>query len=109
MAPLKILDKVIYPPGKNAGCEALRSAFQNGTLKPRLHVFGHIHEARGAQIDGNGAVGTVHVNAANRSCLRSNQVRKSDRNDDVEIADEVGFGEAPFQPVIVDLLDHISE
>ena len=108
MAPLKILDEVIYPPGKNAGCEALRSAFQNGTLKPWLHVFGHIHEARGAQIDGNGAIGTVHVNAANWPCLRSNQVGKSDGNDDVEI-DEVGFGEAPFQPVIVDLLDHISE
>ena len=104
--PHKILDEVIYPPGKNVGCEALRAAFQNGALKPRLHVFGHIHEAHGAQFDGSGAVETVHVNASSWPVGRRPK-RVGKRIDDIGIDDD--DDDAPFQPVIVDLLDHISE
>ena len=98
---------MIYPPGKKVGCEALRAAFQNGALKPRLHVFGHIHEAHGAQFDGSGAVETVHVNASSWPVGRRPK-RVGKRIDDMEIDDD-DDDDAPFQPVIVDLLDHILE
>ncbi|KAF8068579.1 Metallo-dependent phosphatase-like protein [Lyophyllum atratum] len=42
--------------GDLAGCEALRARLP--TLRPRIHLFGHIHEARGATVhawDGAGA------------------------------------------------------
>lgn len=66
----------------------------------------------------------MHVNAANWPAgPRATRVGvgKADKDEDLVIDldkedgedddddDEVGFAEAPFQPVIVDLLDHISE
>ncbi|KAJ7018556.1 Metallo-dependent phosphatase-like protein [Mycena alexandri] len=44
--PLKILD--LTKKGVRAGCHALTARLP--TLQPRLHVFGHIHEARGAYV-----------------------------------------------------------
>lgn len=42
--PLNILDQVVH--GTNVGCEHLLRACSRA--KPRLHVFGHIHEGHGA-------------------------------------------------------------
>jgi Icc-related predicted phosphoesterase len=44
--------------GINAGCEDLSERI--GVVKPRLHVFGHIHEARGVHEED----GTSYVNAS---------------------------------------------
>ncbi len=44
--------------GGRAGCEDLRAAL--GRLRPRLHVFGHIHEGHGTETRD----GTTFVNAA---------------------------------------------
>jgi Icc-related predicted phosphoesterase len=47
--PLGIMDDVIdWHIGKfSAGSSSLRRLFYGGKLKPRLHVFGHIHEGYG--------------------------------------------------------------
>lgn len=45
---------------KNVGCEELRMKFDDGTLRPKLHVFGHIHECYGYAKNNK----TLHVNAA---------------------------------------------
>jgi len=44
---------------ESVGCESLRRRLEYG-LKPKLHIFGHVHEGRGFE-DNNG---TLHVNAA---------------------------------------------
>ncbi|KAF4602946.1 Metallo-dependent phosphatase-like protein [Pleurotus pulmonarius] len=44
--PYKVFDRVKL--GDNVGCPVLANRLPQ--LRPRLHVFGHIHEARGAQI-----------------------------------------------------------
>lgn len=48
--------------GKEAGCPELAKLLSEGEGLPscKLHVFGHIHEARGAKLDGE----RVSVNAA---------------------------------------------
>lgn len=55
--PQGILDRTMG--GDAAGCEAL-AAELGGRLKPRVHVFGHIHEAYGVVEKG----GTAYVNAS---------------------------------------------
>lgn len=61
--PAGILDRTHT--GKEAGCEALRERVAE--LRPALHVFGHIHEARGTDrregADG-GRGDTLFVNAS---------------------------------------------
>ncbi len=42
----------------HVGCEALRSALAR--VRPRVHVFGHIHESHGRHEEG----GTIYVNAS---------------------------------------------
>ncbi|KZP20295.1 Metallo-dependent phosphatase, partial [Athelia psychrophila] len=44
--PFDILDATLR--GQPVGCEALRAHVPK--LRPRLHLFGHIHEARGAEM-----------------------------------------------------------
>lgn len=44
--------------GRRVGCEDLLDAVRR--LRPRLHVFGHIHESRGREAQG----GTIFVNAS---------------------------------------------
>ncbi|KAJ7098251.1 Metallo-dependent phosphatase-like protein [Mycena epipterygia] len=106
--------------GARAGCPALAARLP--TLRPRLHVFGHIHEARGVYVhlwdrtDGLGAQNvsqmgdaegspieeavaggeqTVFVNASNWAA-GPNEFRNNE---------PVGVGGLGVQPVIVDLLE----
>jgi 3',5'-cyclic AMP phosphodiesterase CpdA len=44
--PHKILD-LTEGDKLHVGCEELRKLFDSGSIKPRLHVFGHIHETYG--------------------------------------------------------------
>ncbi|KAJ6572108.1 Metallo-dependent phosphatase-like protein [Mycena capillaripes] len=113
--PRNILD---FTNGKErAGCSALATGVSK--LKPKLHVFGHIHEARGAYVhrwkdgleqvndDGiilfneaaqekfEGAEETIFVNAANYPS-GPNAFRPGGR---------VKAGGTGFQPIIVDLLE----
>jgi predicted phosphohydrolase len=53
----KILDLVAN--GARGGCDKLTDAVKK--LKPRMHLFGHIHEARGIDVDD---AGILFVNAA---------------------------------------------
>lgn len=54
--PFKILDKTLD--GHHAGCKILRAHLKR--VKPKYHIFGHIHEGRGvSQIDG-----TVYLNVS---------------------------------------------
>jgi Icc-related predicted phosphoesterase len=55
--PMGILDKVYD--GERVGCEELAKAVKE-RIKPRLHVFGHIHEEAG-RLDQDGI---IYVNAA---------------------------------------------
>lgn len=55
--PHGILDRVAR--GENVGCADLREALS--LIQPKLHVFGHIHEARGVQFEEQ----RVSVNACN--------------------------------------------
>jgi hypothetical protein len=47
--------------GEHVGCKALRARLDAGALVPRLHVFGHIHDDRGALLRGA-------VASANAAC-----------------------------------------
>lgn len=44
----------------HVGCEELRNQLDSGRIKPKLHVFGHIHEGYGKQEIN----GTIFVNAS---------------------------------------------
>lgn len=55
--PLGILDLTRH--GKNVGCEELAAALEN-RLRPKVHVFGHIHESYGTYTRN----GTKFVNAS---------------------------------------------
>ncbi|KAF7440933.1 hypothetical protein PC9H_001282 [Pleurotus ostreatus] len=59
--PHKILDQTRK--GINAGCKRLAQRMTE-LHACRLHVFGHIHEATGAQVISDGAINRVAVNAA---------------------------------------------
>jgi predicted phosphodiesterase len=54
--PFGVLDGTFL--GALVGCEELRTAVDR--VMPRMHVFGHIHEARGAAVEGR----TLFVNAS---------------------------------------------
>ncbi|KAI0053759.1 Metallo-dependent phosphatase [Auriscalpium vulgare] len=87
----------------HVGCESLLARLP--ALRPRLHVFGHIHEAHGVQIgewlpacsrpNAEPKEHTVFVNAA---AWPDGDRKRTD-------GQRVPFGEGPFAPVIVDLLD----
>jgi Icc-related predicted phosphoesterase len=55
--PFGKLDYVRYP-NENVGCEELMKRVEE--IKPKIHVFGHIHEGYGYVFDGN----THYINAA---------------------------------------------
>ena len=55
--PAGILDRTVA--GEDVGCEDLAQALQR--VRPRLHLFGHIHESYG-RLE---RAGTLHVNASN--------------------------------------------
>ncbi len=54
--PYRILDKVIS--GERVGCVDLKQAVER--IKPKLHIFGHIHESYGILEK----EGTTYVNAS---------------------------------------------
>ncbi|KAJ7718683.1 Metallo-dependent phosphatase-like protein [Mycena maculata] len=110
--PHEVLD--LTTKAAHAGCPALAARLH--ALRPRLHAFGHIHEARGAYVhlwdrtDGLGAqvvdgareeavVGagpqTIFVNAANWPS-GPNAVKDGEK---------VGIGGLGVQPIVVDLLE----
>lgn len=107
--PYLIFDTTVT--NEHVGCESLAARLSD--LRPRLHAFGHIHESHGALIhdwsaadetsSGNNQESismnqTVFVNAANWPMGPKAQRPGGGR---------IQFGEAPFQPVIVDLLDTV--
>jgi len=111
--PANILD--VVNDGEHVGCEALTAHLP--LLRPRLHLFGHIHEAHGAEIQtyplSNFPSGptsgenmeaeskgdsTVFVNAANWPS--GPNVRR--------VNGKLQFGGPGAQPVVVDLLDSIT-
>ena len=55
--PYNILDRCIYG-GHNAGCTELSNAIAR--IKPKMHIFGHIHEDRGVEV----IDGTTYVNSS---------------------------------------------
>ncbi|HYC56287.1 MAG TPA: metallophosphatase domain-containing protein [Candidatus Binatia bacterium] len=55
--PMGVMDQTVR--GEHVGCQDLRDAVTR--IRPRLHVFGHIHEARGTVVTDE----TVFVNASN--------------------------------------------
>ena len=54
--PVRILDRTYD--GRHVGCEDLRRAVEE--KRPRLHVFGHVHEAHGIER----SAATTFVNAS---------------------------------------------
>ncbi|KAG1821884.1 Metallo-dependent phosphatase-like protein [Suillus subaureus] len=112
--PHNILDKTFT--NVNAGCPALLAHLSEMRGPPLLHVFGHIHEARGAmrypwtQVEEDqdssnaestpplGTRDTIMVNAANQPLGR--QAIKPGPG-----GQRIPCGGPGFQPIIVDLLD----
>lgn len=104
--PKGVFDTVLS--GESVGCETLTAKLP--ALRPRLHIFGHIHEDHGAVVhdwsNPTGVAGpsistdrTVFVNAANYpagSLARNPDGRRN-----------FTPGTGAFQPVIVDLLDRV--
>ena len=91
--PHGTLDTVLS--GEHVGCEALARTLP--TLRPRLHVFGHIHEAHGAVVkQWDADADTVCVNPA--AWPMGPRARGADGM-------PVPFGTGPFSPVVVDLLE----
>ncbi len=56
--PMGTLDRTAS--GENAGCEELRNRIAGMGAPPKLHIFGHIHEARGIEHKSR----TTYVNAS---------------------------------------------
>jgi hypothetical protein len=110
--PADILDTVYS--GERVGCETLTAHLP--LLRPRLHLFGHIHEAHGALIktyplSTNSPSGPTTLNATEPDS-------KADRTVFVNAANwptghiyrgpgKLQFGGPGCQPVVVDLLDTI--
>ncbi|KAG2035882.1 Metallo-dependent phosphatase-like protein [Suillus americanus] len=112
--PHNVLDKTFT--NVNAGCPALLAHLSKMRGPPLLHVFGHIHEARGAmrypwlQVEEDqdssnaectpplGMKETIMVNAANQPLGRQ-AIRPGPGGQ------RIPCGGPGFQPIIVDLLD----
>ncbi|KAF9044976.1 Metallo-dependent phosphatase-like protein, partial [Panaeolus papilionaceus] len=114
--PFSILDKTHS--GEQVGCEALLERIKE--LRPRLSLFGHIHEGRGGEVWGWRAHSptstrdsevpdnyTIFVNGASwpagPRAARARQASKS-QNQGGGVP-RSHFGGLGFQPVIIDLLD----
>lgn len=85
--PYKILDQTSQ--GAHLGCDILRREVL-GRLRPRVHVFGHVHEGRGTWVE----EGIVFVNASSNT--RGTYVR-----DDVNRITHVTIGIR--DPIVHDL------
>ena len=104
--PYGILDRIARD-SRHVGCDRLRA--RTAQIRPRLHVWGHIHEDRGVVVDdgseeskmeimpmltegeeGDGVpTGTVYVNAANAGTFARPRL----------------WGIKEYQPIVVDLWD----
>lgn len=104
--PFGVLDETTD--GSEVGCEALRSRLAH--LQPRLHLFGHIHEAHGVEVgewskspstaddDSKAVKQTVFVNGANWPAgHRATAMYYR--------GTPIPFAGPGFQPVVVDLLE----
>lgn len=100
--PHGILDKSLV--NVKRGCETLTEALSS--LRPRIHVFGHVHKAHGVEVktwteterktdDKNASNVTIFVNAANQPAGPKAKAHGG----------PISFGMKGFQPVVVDLLD----
>ena len=99
----------------DTGCVALRARLSD--LRPKLHIFGHIHEAHGAHIHVWDSSEPPSVQAGEEIVLNDNiQDPNLDHTVFVNAANwpsgkrvrrdswgRTGFGKAGFQPVVVDL------
>lgn len=125
--PLENFEEVLS--GFKAGCEALRARLPE--LRPRMHLFGHIHEAHGAHIHTwdpafNNAPPTIQNSDSSMSSDdRPESTEESSpgeaalektvfinaaswpmgRNAFRRDGDRPPFGGPGFQPVVVDLKD----
>ncbi|KAF8521259.1 Metallo-dependent phosphatase-like protein [Hysterangium stoloniferum] len=103
--PHGVLDATIG--GAHVGCADLAGRLH--AVRPRLHVFGHIHEARGVEVrdwphggDTVGSQRTLHVNAATSPLgPKAGALRKRGLS--------VGAGGPGWQPIIVDVFDPAVE
>jgi len=101
--------------GEPVGCEALRARLPK--LRPRLHLFGHIHEARGANISKWDVLGDLVTLQTSSEYDAEDVVQENPQDAETTVfvnasAWPMGrgrrttkFGGLGFQPVIVDLLD----
>jgi len=96
--PYSVLDRVQF--GAKVGCEVLQERIN--AIKPKLHVFGHIHEDRGVQISNwsAGEDATVFVNAAN---MPSGEKWATERRASGRARTDL------LPPIIVDLFDPATE
>jgi len=98
--PFQILD--IGRGNERAGCKAL--AARVALMRPKLHVFGHIHEDHGALLHewtseaSPSDERTVFVNAANKPAGPKSVTSSGNR---------ISFGTGLYAPVIVDLYDSL--
>jgi len=112
--PHKILDKTNR--GGDVGCEALAARLPS--LRPRLHVFGHVHEDHGAVIydwaphasalTPNNAVATTTDAPEHTVFVNASAWPSGERAHWASIY-PIPFGAGPFAPVIVDLLDNVPD
>ncbi|KAJ6491262.1 Metallo-dependent phosphatase-like protein, partial [Mycena vitilis] len=98
-----------------AGCPALAARLP--ALRPRLHVFGHIHEARGAYVHVWSRPGNLGAQNASQTAdtspdIGEEVIPEGEQTVFVNAAnwpagpnESVGIGGLGVQPVIVDLLD----
>ena len=91
--PYGILDKIMS--GRHVGCDRL--LLRTRQIQPRLHVWGHIHEDRGAVASEsleapNNQKDTLYVNAANAGTFHRPRL----------------WGTDVYQPIVVDLKDKLQ-
>ncbi|KAJ4471488.1 Metallo-dependent phosphatase-like protein [Lentinula aciculospora] len=114
--PRNILDRTNR--GDFPGCSALAAALLH--LRPRLHLFGHIHEAHGAHIHSwsKGNVGNVQNYVETDDPMTGHYLDEDD-NDVTVFVNAANwpmgqrkleyqtntFGGSGFRPVVVDMLD----
>jgi hypothetical protein len=115
--------------GAAVGCEILRARLDSGSLRPRLHLFGHIHEAHGAILRpapvrrklGSiiGAQATSEAKSETSDSATSQEsgydtafVNAANWPMGAQARDESGrrveFGTGAFSPIVVDLLDEVA-
>lgn len=111
--PANILDAVYS--GEHVGCETLTAHLP--LLRPRLHLFGHIHEAHGALIQtyplstnlpsGPTTLNATEVDSKADRTVFVNAANWPTGNRVYRVGGKLPFGGPGCQPVVVDLLDTI--